>query len=45
MKIARRDLIRTSAALAATAAMDEQLLAAGPKNIVISSANGLQACN
>src|SRR5689334_1475620 len=44
MKINRRDLIRTSAALAATAAMDDQLSAAGPKNIVIASSNGLKAC-
>ena len=44
MKINRRDLIRTSAALAATAAMDEQLSAAAPKNIVIASSNGMKAC-
>jgi hypothetical protein len=34
MKINRRDLIRTSAALATAADLDEQLSAAGPKNIV-----------
>src|ERR1700676_2123392 len=44
MKINRRDLIRTSAALAASAAVDQQLSAATPKNIVIASSNGLKAC-
>jgi N4-(beta-N-acetylglucosaminyl)-L-asparaginase len=44
MKINRRDLIRTSAALAASAALDEQISAAGPKNIVIASSNGLKEC-
>jgi N4-(beta-N-acetylglucosaminyl)-L-asparaginase len=44
MKINRRALIRSSAALAAGVAMDEQLSAAGSRNIVIASSNGYKAC-
>ena len=44
MVINRRDWIRTSAALATAAAADQRLSAAGPRNIVIASSNGLKAC-
>ncbi len=44
MVINRRQWMRASAALAAAAATDQQISAAGPKNIVISSSNGLKAC-
>ena len=44
MKINRRDWMRSSAALATAAALDEQASAAGPKNIVIASSNGMKAC-
>src|SRR5947209_19451116 len=42
--ITRRSLIKNSAALAAAAGAGPLAAADGPKNIVISSANGLRAC-
>src|SRR5260370_33495676 len=43
-RISRRDWMRSSAALTAAAAAGPLALAQGAKQIVISSANGLQAC-
>src|SRR5216683_5125764 len=43
-RISRRDWMRSSAALTAAAAAGPLAVAQGAKQIVISSANGLQAC-
>ncbi len=43
-KLSRRSWMKNSAALTAAAAAGPMALAQSPKNIVISSANGLQAC-
>src|SRR5215467_726252 len=44
-KLSRRDWMVSSAALGAAAAGAPMALAQPPKNIVVSSANGLAACN
>jgi N4-(beta-N-acetylglucosaminyl)-L-asparaginase len=44
LRISRRNWIKSSAALTAAAATGPLAVAQSPKNIVISSANGLQAC-
>src|SRR5260370_16577505 len=42
--LSRRNWMKSSAALTAAAAAGPMVLAQSPKNIVISSHNGLQAC-
>src|SRR5438552_3283525 len=43
-KLSRRNWMKTSAALGAAAAAGPMALAQSPRNIVISSANGLRSC-